>query len=151
MPKIRAPWIAPASSRARSVGPESSSIHWKSPADQCEPRPSGRVRYCRRVGRNGVATLLRLIAKGEDERVPAVARDCLAVLAAQIELVTRQILDADRRILAWHRSSELSQRLEAIPGVGPLVASALIAAIPDPKVFRCQHNHDGKMGVDYYC
>ncbi len=99
------------------------------------------------VGRNGVATLLRLIAKGEDERVPAVAHDCLAVLAAQLELVTRQILDADRRILAWHRSSELSQRLEVIPGVGPLVASALIAAIPDPKVFRSGRDLSAWIGL----
>ncbi len=99
------------------------------------------------VGRNGVATLLQLIAKGEDERVPAVARDCLAVLAAQLELVTRQILDADRRILAWHRSSELSQRLEAIPGVGPLIASALIAAIPDPKVFRSGRDLSAWIGL----
>ena len=99
------------------------------------------------VGRNGVAILLQLIAKGEDERVPAVARDCLAVLTAQLELVTRQILDADRRILAWHRSSELSQRLEAIPGVGPLVASALIAAIPDPKVFRSGRDLSAWIGL----
>ncbi len=88
------------------------------------------------VGRNGVTALLELIAKGEDERVPALAGDCLTVLAAQLDLVTRQILEADQRILAWHRSNKLSQRLAAIPGVGPLIASALVAAIPDPKVFR---------------
>lgn len=99
------------------------------------------------VGRNGVATLLQLIAKGEDERVPALAGDCLAVLAAQLELVTRQILDADQRILAWHRSSELSQRLEAIPGVDPLTASALVAAIPDPKVFRSGRDLSAWIGL----
>ena len=53
-------------------------------------------------------------------------------LAAQLELVKRQILEADQRVLAWHRSSQVSKRLEAIPGVGPLIATALVASIPDP-------------------
>jgi len=88
------------------------------------------------VGRNGIAALLELIAEGGDDRVPELARDCLAALAAQLDLATQQIREADRRILAWHRSNEVSQRLAAIPGVGPLTASALVAAIPDPKIFR---------------
>jgi transposase len=71
------------------------------------------------IGRNGVERLLRLIDEGSDGRVP----------------VKRQILEADRRILAWHRSNELSRRLETIPGVGPLIATALVASIPDPHAF----------------
>jgi transposase len=88
------------------------------------------------VGRNGMERLLELIARDEDERIPSAARECLMALAAQLDLVKRQILDADRRIVAWHRSSELSRRLEAIPGVGPLIASALVASVPDPHAFR---------------
>jgi transposase len=57
-------------------------------------------------------------------------------LAAQLELVKHQILEMDRRVLAWHRSSGLSRNLQAIPGVGPLISTALVASIPDPKVFR---------------
>ena len=85
------------------------------------------------IGRNGVERLLRLIDEGSDGRVPAVAREC--ALRAQLVLVKRQILEADRRILAWHRSNELSRRLETIPGVGPLIATALVASIPDPHAF----------------
>jgi len=47
-----------------------------------------------------------------------------------------QILEFDRRILAWHRSSATSKRLDAIPGVGPALATALVASIADPKAFR---------------
>ncbi len=50
-------------------------------------------------------------------------------------MLKAQILEADRRILAWHRSNELSRRLETIPGVGPLIATALVASIPDPHAF----------------
>ena len=38
-------------------------------------------------------------------------------------------------IIAWHRSHEASKRLDAIPGVGPVLATALIASIADPKAF----------------
>ncbi|MCP5081116.1 MAG: IS110 family transposase [Alphaproteobacteria bacterium] len=99
------------------------------------------------VGRNGVEKLLELITTGEDERIPPAARECLMALAAQLELVKRQILDADRRVLAWHRSSELSQRLEAIPGVGPLIATALVASVPDPGVFRSGRDLSAWIGL----
>jgi transposase len=39
-------------------------------------------------------------------------------------------------ITAWHRSNETSKRLDAIPGVGHVLATALVASIADPKVFR---------------
>ena len=88
------------------------------------------------VGRNGVEALLRVIADDRDERVPPAARDCLLALRDQLGSAKQQILDADRRILAWHRASEMSRRLDDIPGVGPLIASALVASIPDPHGFR---------------
>ncbi len=88
------------------------------------------------VGRNGVGVLLSLIAEGKDERIPLEARDCLTALAAQLDLLKRQILGADRRILTWHRENSMSKKLEAIPGIGPLGASALIVSILDPHIFR---------------
>jgi transposase len=88
------------------------------------------------VGRNGVEALLKVIADEQDDRVPAVARDCLMALGAQLEMLKRQVLELDAKILVTHRSNELSRRLEAIPGVGPCIATALVASIPDPKAFR---------------
>lgn len=88
------------------------------------------------VGRNGVERLLEVIADGDDDRVPPPARDCLLSLRDQLEMVKRQILDADRRILAWHRSSEVSRRRDDIPGGGPLIATALVASVPDPHAFK---------------
>ena len=88
------------------------------------------------VGRNGLEKLLKVIEDGDDDRVPSAARDCLLALRAQLETVKRQVLEADRRVLAWHRSSEVSQRLDDIPGVGPLIATALVASVPDPHAFK---------------
>ncbi len=88
------------------------------------------------VGRNGVEALLKVIADEQDERVPAVARDCLIALGRQLEMLRRQAAELDARIMACHRNNELSRRLEAIPGVGPRVATALVASIADPTSFR---------------
>jgi transposase len=99
------------------------------------------------IGRNGVDALLALIVKGEDERIPPHARDCLMALAMQLELLKRQILEADRRVLAWHRQNTLSKRLEAIPGIGPLIASALVASIPDPTIFRSGRDMSAWIGL----
>jgi transposase len=96
---------------------------------------------------NGVEKLLVLITEGADERIPQAAHACLISLAAQLAMVKRQILEADRRVLAWHRSSELSRRLEAIPGVGPLIATALVASIPDPAVFRSGRDLSAWIGL----
>jgi transposase len=46
-------------------------------------------------------------------------------------------------IRAWHCSSEISKRLDAIPGVGPALATAL----PDPKVFRSGRDFSAWIGL----
>ena len=46
------------------------------------------------------------------------------------------LAQVEQEILAWHRTNELSQRLETIPGIGLITASALAATIPDPSSFR---------------
>jgi transposase len=99
------------------------------------------------VGRNGLEKLLGVIADDRDERVPPEARDCLLTLRDQLELAKRQIQDADRRILAWHRASEMSRRLDDIPGVGPLIATALVASIPDPQAFRSGRDMSAWIGL----
>ena len=42
----------------------------------------------------------------------------------------------EKRIMAQHRSNEASKRLETIPGIGLIGATAIVATVPDPKVFR---------------
>jgi transposase len=49
--------------------------------------------------------------------------------------------------MAWHRSNETSRRLDAIPGVGPALATALVASIGDPKVFRSARDFSAWIGL----
>ena len=87
------------------------------------------------VGRKGVEELLRVVADGNDKRVPDVVRACLGALGSQLLSLKKQILELDRMIMAWHRSNETSRRLHYIPGVGPLLATALVANVADPGAF----------------
>jgi len=99
------------------------------------------------VGRNGVEQLLSVAADSNDKRLPEFARACVAALGAQLRMLKAQILQFDRMITAWHRSSEASRRLDDIPGVGPALATALIASIADPKAFRSGRNFSAWIGL----
>jgi transposase len=99
------------------------------------------------VGRNGVEQLLGVVADGSDRRLPEIARTCVAVLGSQLQSLKAQILKFDRMIMAWHRSSEASRRLDDIPGVGPALATALVASIADPKAFRSGRDFSAWIGL----
>src|SRR5213593_536378 len=59
----------------------------------------------------------------------------------------KQILTFDRMIMDWYRCNETSKRLHYIPGVGPLLATALAASVADPKVFRSGRNFSAWIGL----
>jgi transposase len=91
--------------------------------------------------------LLDIVADPDDDRVPEVARDCVAALGAQLRMLKAQILEFDRRIMAWHRSNEASKRLDEIPGVGPALATALVASVADPRAFRSGRDFSAWIGL----
>src|SRR6187399_221735 len=99
------------------------------------------------VGRRGVTELLHAVADPNDKRVPEIARACLAALGAQLLRLKEQILEFDRMILAWHRSNQTSRRLHYIPGVGPMLATALVASVADPRTFRSGRNFSAWIGL----
>ena len=99
------------------------------------------------VGRRGVTELLHVVADPSDNRVSEVARACLATLGTQLLALKEQILEFDRKILAWHRSNQTSKRLHYIPGVGPLLATALVASVADPRAFRSGRNFSAWIGL----
>jgi transposase len=68
-------------------------------------------------------------------------------LGAQLRRLKEKILEFDRRIMAWHRSNATSRRLDELPGVGPALATALVASVPDPKAFRSARNFSAWIGL----
>jgi transposase len=85
-------------------------------------------------GLNQLAAFLAAI--GQDERVPALARELFAMLARQYEQVQAELKAVEARLLAWHRADATSRRLAQIPGIGPVTAAALVMKAPDPHAFR---------------
>src|SRR5262245_24656505 len=99
------------------------------------------------IGRKGIEELLHVVADPADNRVPAIARACLAAFGTQLRRLKEQILEFDRMITAWHRSNEMSRRLDDCPGVGPALATASVATVADPKAFRSGRNFSAWIGL----
>jgi transposase len=99
------------------------------------------------VGGLGLQSLVEIARDDADERVPESARLCLRMLAEQLDLVNRQALENDRRILASARATEVGRRLMSVPGVGPVLASAIVASVPDPHAFKSGRNLAAWIGL----
>ena len=99
------------------------------------------------VGRNGVEELLDAVADPSDHRIPDVGRECLHALGMLLGRLKDQILRFDQQISAWHRSNETSRRLDDLPGVGPALATALVASIADPMAFRSGRDFSAWVGL----
>src|SRR5271168_1547197 len=98
-------------------------------------------------GREGVKELLRIIASEEDARFPVDAHVSLVVLAAELQALQTMIGSIEKRLMAQHRSNEASKRLETIPGIGVIGATAIVATVPDPKVFRSGRDFAAWVGL----
>lgn len=75
----------------------------------------------------------------EAASLPQQLQRLLTRLYEHLRLLDRQVVELEGEIVAWHRGSESSRRLAAIPGIGPLSASALVASIGDVR-----HFHNGR-------
>jgi transposase len=98
-------------------------------------------------GREGIQELLAIVADNEDQRFPIDARASVIVLAAQLEAVQTVIGAIEKRIKMQHRSNEASQRLETIPGIGVIGATAIAATVVDPTVFRSGRDFAAWIGL----
>src|SRR5271157_6560804 len=87
-------------------------------------------------GYEGLKTLLSIITDGSDARLPENARASLSALVAQIASCQAEIGAIEKRLLAEHRKNEDSKRLETIPGIGVIGASAIVATVPDASIFK---------------
>ncbi len=87
-------------------------------------------------GRDGLQELIAIVTDDTKDRLPGAMRDALQALVAQLVALQEQIGALKNRIHAQHRTSEVSQRLQAIPGIGVIGATAIAATVADPAVFK---------------
>jgi transposase len=98
-------------------------------------------------GREGLKELLAIIADEGDARLPIDARASLIVLAAQLQALQTLIGSIEKRLVVQHRANEASKRLESVPGIGIIGASAIAATVTDPKAFRSGRDFAAWIGL----
>lgn len=92
-------------------------------------------------------TKLMMVVEEEAEDLPATARLALIHIVLQIRSLQERVKAVDEEIVAWHKANEVSRRLETIPGIGPIIASALVASITDVKEFRSARQLAASIGL----
>ena len=84
----------------------------------------------------GVRQLLTIIGEVDDDRIPPLAREILATLAMHLRDLAEKIAGLDRRLVALTRTDPVCRALSEVPGVGPVIATAFAATVPDAGGFR---------------
>src|SRR5439155_18979051 len=98
-------------------------------------------------GLRNVGQLIAMVRDDGDTRLPAMARQVLQVLGSQIEQIEAAITALEKQLLAWHKSNAVSQRLASIPGIGPIIATAIATTVADPNVFRSGREFAAWLGM----
>lgn len=98
----------------------------------------------------GLAGLARLVVAAldaPDTALPQAAREAMAMLAAHLRETDAKIDALDHEILVWHRGNTDSQRVASIPGIGPLIASAIVATMGNPDRFKTGRDFAAWLGL----
>jgi transposase len=95
----------------------------------------------------GVRHVGRLRAHLDEDTVPEPGREVLRLLVAQLVELEKRVTAIDAKIRGWHRDNPMSQRLAKIPGVGPLIATAIVATVGDASLFRSGREFAAWLGL----
>ena len=98
-------------------------------------------------GLRNVARLIAIVRDESDTRLPDLARRMLEVLATQLEQLAAAVAAIEQQLTAWHRNNPTSQRLASIPGIGPIIATALAATVVEPIGFASGREFAAWLGL----
>jgi transposase len=98
-------------------------------------------------GLRNVGKLIAIVRDESDARLPVLARQVLAVLATQIEQLDGSVTELERQLMAFHKSNPVSQRLATIPGIGPIIATAIATTVTEPGGFRSGREFAAWLGL----
>src|SRR5947208_2256418 len=91
-------------------------------------------------GLRNVGKLIDIVRDEGDARLPDLARQVLQQLAAAVAAIEKQLM-------AWHKSNPVSQRLASVPGIGPIIATAIAATVVEPSGFRSGREFAAWLGL----
>jgi len=95
----------------------------------------------------GIHNVERLIFACEQADLPAPARKALSLLADQLIDTHKKIADLTADLRADAKATEDAQRLQTVPGIGPIAASALVSALPDIADFKSGRDLSAWLGL----
>jgi transposase len=98
-------------------------------------------------GKGNFAKLVACLDREEGEALPALAMSALRLMSVQINDANRKIEALEKAIVAHHRHDEDGRRLASIPGIGPIIASVIAAAVPDASVFKSGRQFAAWLGL----
>jgi transposase len=98
-------------------------------------------------GLRNVGQLIAIVRDAGDARLPGLARQVLEVLALQIEQIEGAVAALEKQLMAWHKANPVSQRLATIPGIGPIIATAIAATVVEPSGFRSGREFAAWLGL----
>ena len=87
------------------------------------------------------------ILEDAENGLPGTMRRLLGRLNDHLKELSRQVEELEFQIKRWHKESELSRKLEAIPGIGPITASAIVATVGDATAFKNGRQMAAWMGL----
>lgn len=100
------------------------------------------------IGAKGPHKLDALLKQiGENDSVPAAARELLNSLASQLAAIERRRQELEAKLMAHHKADPKSRLLATIPGVGPITAVSLTLKVPDATVFRSARHFAAWLGI----
>lgn len=83
-----------------------------------------------------LATRVPALLEQAGDELPDLVRQLIGQLLEHLKLLDRRAQEMELQIKTWHRDNALSRRLEEVPGIGPITASALVASVGDAKSFK---------------
>ena len=98
-------------------------------------------------GLHKVAGLITVVRDEKDDRMPGMARQVLRLIAEQIDELEARIAAIEAQIMVWHQANPISQRLATIPGIGPIIATAVAATVAEPSMFRSGREFAAWLGL----
>ena len=88
------------------------------------------------IGIANIVSRVPALLEEASHRLPGSFRQLVERMMGHLKELDRNVGELELQIKAWHRSSDLSCRLEKVPGIGPITASALVATVGDARNFK---------------
>ena len=95
----------------------------------------------------GLKTLIAIIADGDDVRLPAMARELLVLQLEHLRQIEARIAALDGRLVRQARDDDACRRLTEAPGIGPVIATAMVATVGNARLFSSGRSFAAWLGL----